>query len=398
MSLRVARLDDLCEINPRAPRVLADDELVSFLPMAGVSENGCIAFEEQREAREVKKGYTYFERGDILVAKITPCFENGKATRTCSLNNSIGFGSTEFHVLRAGREIDPSYLYHMIWNAKFRELGAKNMTGSAGQKRVPVDFLKRLEIPLPTLDEQRRIVAILDRADALRRKRRRTIELLDSLVQSVFIEMFGNLVSSRAWPRGTISDWVSDFDTGKNLAPDSDSQNIGGYRVLKVSAVTSGVFLPEESKPLPRSYEPPVQHLVRKGDLLFSRANTAELIGATAYVEVETEKTALPDKIWRFVWSRVKTPNPHFIHALFSSGYFRRELTRRATGTSGSMKNISKEKVLNIEISLPDRGEQDKFGDRSGVIRRASLLAIRQSELMERQFCSLQHRAFSGAL
>src|SRR5882672_4670728 len=161
--MQVARLDDVCEINPRMPKTLADDDVATFLPMAAVSEDGHIDFEEQREVREVKKGYTYFERGDVLVAKITPCFENGKATRTISLNTAVGFGSTEFHVLRAGKGIDRSYLFHMIWNSKFREVGAKNMTGSAGQRRVPADFLKRLEIPLPPLDKQRRIAAILDK-------------------------------------------------------------------------------------------------------------------------------------------------------------------------------------------------------------------------------------------
>ncbi len=154
------------------PKGLSDEGVASFLPMAAVSEDGLIAFEEERPVREVRKGYTYFERGDVLVAKITPCFENGKATRTSALRKPFGFGSTEFHVLRAGNEIDPSYLFHMIWNSKFRTVGMNNMTGSAGQKRVPADFLKRLEIPLPPLPEQRRIAAILDKADALRRKRR----------------------------------------------------------------------------------------------------------------------------------------------------------------------------------------------------------------------------------
>ncbi|MGJ4911789.1 restriction endonuclease subunit S [Bradyrhizobium sp. HKCCYLS2033] len=266
------------------------------------------------------------------------------------------------------------------------------------QPNISQAIVRETKLRLPPLDEQRRIAAILDKADAMRRKRRRAIELLDSLVQSIFSHMFGDLVASNVWPRGTISNWVADFDTGKNLAPDSDSRNTDGYRVLKVSAVTSGVFLPAESKPLPRNYEPPVEHLVRKGDLLFSRANTAELIGATAYVEAEIARMAMPDKIWRFVWNRTNRPNPHFIHALFSSSHFRRELTKRATGTSGSMKNISKEKVLKIEVAMPDRSKQDEFTDRSMAVRRAALLARRQLELMEQQFSALQHRAFGGNL
>jgi type I restriction enzyme S subunit len=394
--MNFARLDDVCEINPRMPKSLVDGDAATFLPMAAISEGGHIDFEERREVRDVKKGYTYFERGDVLVAKITPCFENGKAARTISLSNPIGFGSTEFHVLRAGEEIDRSYLFHMIWNSKFREAGAKNMTGSAGQKRVPADFLKRLEIPFPPIDEQRRIAAILDKADALRRKRKRAIELLDSLTQSIFLGMFGDLVESRAYSRGTVSDWVADFDTGKNLAPDPDGKQIDGYRVLKVSAVTMGVFLPQESKPLPVRYEPPASHIVNEGDLLFSRANTAELIGATAYVETAHQKLVLPDKIWRFVWREANSPNPRFVHALFSTPSFRHALTKRATGASGSMKNISKPKVLGIEIALPAREQQDAFAARYRVIQQCLSTATMQSTMLEDQFSSLQSRAFSG--
>jgi type I restriction enzyme S subunit len=380
------------------PKALADDEIVSFLPMAAVSEDGQIAFEEQRELREVRKGYTYFERGDVLLAKITPCFENGKATLTASLQNEVGFGSTEFHVLRPQAALDPSYLFHLIWNPALREVGATNMTGSAGQKRVPADFLKRLEIPLPPLSEQRRIAAILEKADALRRKRRQAIELLDGLTQSIFLEMFGDLIDSDAHPRASLAAWVANFDTGKNLAPAPDPKQQDGYRVLKVSAVTSGAFRPEEAKPLPKNYEPPTAHLVRQGDLLFSRANTAELLGATAYVEQTPERLVLPDKIWRFVWRRGNEPNPKFVHALFSTPSFRRELSKRATGTSGSMKNIAKPKVLAIELAMPSRDEQEAFLLRQAEVARTVVAGTSQSSLFEGLFSSLQHRAFSGQL
>jgi type I restriction enzyme S subunit len=398
VTFRATRLSEICDINPKMPKSLDDSALASFLPMAAVSEEGRIAFEEERTVAEVKKGYTYFERGDVLIAKITPCFENGKASRTISLSKPFGFGSTEFHVLRAANEVVPDFLFYRIWNASFRELGAENMTGSAGQKRVPADFLKRLEIRLPPLDEQRRIATILDKADALRRKRRRAIDLLENLTQSIFLEMFGDLVERGKYPRGNISDWVADFETGKNLAPDPDVRARNGFRVLKVSAVTKGVFLPTEAKPLPLNYKPPASHLVRAGDLLFSRANTADLIGATAYVESEYDGLVLPDKIWRFVWRSTNAPHPRFVHALFGTPSFRRELSKRATGTSSSMKNISKSKVLEIEISMPDRRDQEKFAARQKAVQLCFSPAVKQSSILEDQFVSLQSRAFSGQL
>jgi type I restriction enzyme, S subunit len=289
---------------------------------------------------------------------------------------------------RSGLSVDAKYLFHFL-NA--------HEVPSAGYSRH-YKFLKRLEVPLPALDEQLRIAAILDRADALRRRRNRAIGLLDSLTLSIFLEQFGDLVDSRKYPRGTISDWVEDFETGKNLAPDPDALAAGGYRVLKVSAVTTGVFLPNESKPLPEDYEPPAAHVVCAGDLLFSRANTAELIGATAYVESECEHIVLPDKIWRFRWRKDNAPNPRFVHALFSSPTFRREVSKRATGTSGSMKNISKEKVLGIKVALPSRDEQDEFASKQEALRTVKESAMCQARLIEEQFSSLQHRAFSGQL
>jgi len=157
---------------------------------------------------------------------------------------------------RSEDAVDTKYLFHFL---------SANEVPSAGYSRH-YKFLKRLEIPLPSLDEQRRIAAILDKADTLRRKRKRALDLLDSLRRSIFLEMFGDLVESCDYPKGTISDWVADFDTGKNLAPDPDARQFNGYRVLKVSAVTTGIFLPDQSKPLPVGYEPPASHIVKKGD------------------------------------------------------------------------------------------------------------------------------------
>jgi len=126
MSVRVVELGDVCEINPRAPKNIPDETVVSFLPMSAVSELGFLSFEELRTYREVKKGYTYFERGDVLIAKITPCFENGKATVTDKIRNQIGFGSTEFHVVRPSPQVDAQYIFFLLWSGFFRIIGEKS--------------------------------------------------------------------------------------------------------------------------------------------------------------------------------------------------------------------------------------------------------------------------------
>jgi len=161
--------------------------------MAAVDSDSLIARPtEQRPIETLLSGFTYFSDGDVLVAKITPCFENGKIAEV-QLSSEHGFGSTEFHVLRAkAGHLHPRYLTHFLRQPSVRHAGERRMTGSAGQRRVPRDFLKELAIPLPPLQEQRRIAAILDKADALRQKRRAALQKLDSLTQSLFLDMFGD--------------------------------------------------------------------------------------------------------------------------------------------------------------------------------------------------------------
>ncbi len=190
---RVA-ISKVCEVNPRLPSALrldADRE-VDFIPMANLGEDGRICANGTRKLREVVKGYTYFQNGDVIVAKITPCLENGKAAYVRDLPHQVAFGSTEFHVLRPKCEIDARYLFYMIWNPRFRHEASRNMTGTAGQQRVPAAFLERFEIPLPSLSEQKRIANILDKADAIRRRRREAIKESARFAFSVFHQMFGD--------------------------------------------------------------------------------------------------------------------------------------------------------------------------------------------------------------
>jgi len=201
MKRQVVRLGQVVDINPSTKATGSADDLVAFLAMADISEEGRVASVQQRPLADVQKGYTIFQAGDVLLAKITPCFENGKAAFVESLPTQVGFGSTEFHVLRPTREIDPKFLFHLIWSPSFRRLGASRMTGSAGQKRVPVAFLADYEFPLPSPREQQRIAAILDKADGLLRKRQEAMRLADTLRRSVFVQMFGDPdLNPKAWP------------------------------------------------------------------------------------------------------------------------------------------------------------------------------------------------------
>ncbi len=169
------KIKDAAQVNPRSNSV-DDDTLVTFLPMNAVSESGTIQGVELRKAIDVKKGFTSFETGDVLVAKITPCFENYKGCLCTELKNDRGYGSTEFHILRPKKSITGEYLHVLTRTHHFRGAGELNMTGTAGQKRVPTIFLKNYDFSLPPLPEQKAIADLLSTWDEAIEKTERLIQ------------------------------------------------------------------------------------------------------------------------------------------------------------------------------------------------------------------------------
>lgn len=157
----VSKMKEICTINPLRPEVIP--EKVVFLSMADVSEDGKILHQQKVDYQSVKQGFTPFQKGDILVAKITPCFENGKGAHTEKLITDVGFGSTEFHVLRS--KINSTYtFYHTVFQS-FRKKLEREMTGSAGQKRVQTASLANYSITIPPVAEQQKIAVILTTQD-----------------------------------------------------------------------------------------------------------------------------------------------------------------------------------------------------------------------------------------
>ena len=180
----VKRLKYAVNLNPASTEARThDDSLeVSFVPMEAVGEYGGLELVTTKPIRDVYDGYTYFREGDVLVAKITPCFENGKGAIATGLVNEIAFGTTELHILRTKSTTNRQFLFYLSMGDAFRKLGQAEMYGAGGQKRVPESFITDLLHPLPPLPEQRAIAAFLDREtariDALVAKKERLIELL----------------------------------------------------------------------------------------------------------------------------------------------------------------------------------------------------------------------------
>lgn len=291
------------------------------------------------------------------------------------------------------RRADLRFMYHALVARGFRD----TITGTA-QPQITRESLRRVTLRLPPLPEQRRIADILDKADAIRRKRKEAIALTEELLRSAFLEMFGDPVTNpKGWPVKLLGEVIDHLDAGWSANGDARERTADEFGVLKVSAVTSGIFRAEEHKAVPASAIDRELVTPRRGDLLFSRANTRELVAATCLVERDEPRLFLPDKLWRVV-PRADAATTPYLRFLLAHDRLRSELTKTATGTSGSMLNVSMEKLRGLRAPFPPIALQNKFA--SLVWRSLSAKAQHQSarEQAEDLFNSLVARAFSGAL
>lgn len=292
------------------------------------------------------------------------------------------------------QKVDPEYLYWFI-RSKASDLIARGVKKGATVHSLISGCLEGLEVPLPSRDRQTGIVDLLSRAEGIVRLRHEAQAKAQAIIPALFLETFGNPESNpKGWPLRPVRDIVARFEGGKNLQAGSE----GGsrYQILKVSAVTSGNYIEAEKKPAPECYEPPKSHLVRAGDMLFSRANTQALVGATAIVESTDGRTLLPDKLWRFVWSEAIDQN--YMHALFQNQHIRRELGKLSTGTSASMRNISQEKLYQLRLPIAPIELQTAFGEQVEALQSVSALQRKAVKLAIDSFNSILARAFRGDL
>lgn len=186
-----SKLEDHTELNPNKKELLKFNGNVSFLPMSNVSENGKIDLSINRNIDDVRKGFTFFKDNDVIVAKITPCFENGKGAPVFGLLNGVGFGSTEFHVLRPKNTVNTVWLYHVTMLSKFRLEGEKKMTGSGGQRRITKDFINNFKLNIPPLYLQNEFADFVVQVDKSQLAIQKSLEELETLKKSLMQEYFG---------------------------------------------------------------------------------------------------------------------------------------------------------------------------------------------------------------
>lgn len=388
----VAALCDIANLNPPLNQTLSDDETVSFLGMAAVSEEGGTGQGEDRRYVDVRKGYTPFLNGDVLVAKITPCFENGKIAQA-SLRHRVGFGSTEFHVVRPDPDkVAPRYLLHFLRQASVRRQGERRMTGSGGQRRVPQGFLAELALPIPALPEQRHIADVLDRAEVLRAKRGAAIATLDQLAQALFIEQFGDPVENqKGLPLRTLLELVDEDRpiTYGILMPGPD-QAVGVKYVRVVDMKNGGIDSSSVRRTTREVSDMYRRSLLKAGDLLLSIRGH---VGRVALVPKDLEGANITQDTARLA---VSAAAPMFIRECLRTPGVQGWMARHTKGVA--VRGLNLGDLKRLTMPAPPRPQQESFARRVAAIEKLKSLHRASLAKLDELFASLQHRAFRGEL
>lgn len=335
---------------------------------------------------------TQVRPGDILIS-IT-----ADLGRTAVIPRNFGTGYINQHLaLVRVRDFDPHFVSSFIGLGPGRQQLIKLDRGGV-KSGLNFDDIRSITLPRPSISEQQQIVSILDKADAIRRMRRESVRLAEELLRSTFLEMFGDPVTNpKGWKVQPLGEVIEQLEAGWSANGDPRLATGTEFGVLKVSAVTSGYFRPEEHKAVSAELVDRPLVTPRAGDLLFSRANTRELVGATCLVESDQPRLFLPDKIWRVVVRDGYATTP-YLRFLLSHERFRCELTKTATGTSGSMLNVSMDKLKQLRAPIPSFNVQKRFSAFvwAGLQSKARFAGAETDS--NNLFDSLLDRAFRGEL
>lgn len=398
-ALKLSKLADVASINPKLVKQPAADDAISFIPMSAVdAETGTTKSGDDRLFGEVSKSYTHFADEDILVAKITPCFENGKIAQA-HLSRPTGVGSTEFHVIRSNpTQLDARYLLHFLRRPAIRLAGEQRMTGSAGQRRVPEAFLAGLLIPTPPLYEQRRIAEVLDRADELRAKRRQALAHLDDLAQAVFLDMFAAEVS-KGWRTVTVAD-VAHQRKGSIRTGPFGSQLLHsefvdhGVAVLGIDNAVSNEFRWDQLRFISEEkYQQLARYTVHPGDVLITIMGTC---GRCAVVPEDIPR-AINTKHLCCITLDAGRCLPEFLHRYFLTHPIARRYLRQ-TAKGAIMAGLNMEIIKAMPVVLPPLVLQQEFVKRLRGVERMKAHHRGGSTELDALFASLQDRAFRGLL
>jgi type I restriction enzyme S subunit len=392
-------LKEVCKIKPpkkEARDRLGENDEVTFLPMnmLGIDQKYCEGT-ERKKLKEVAGSYTYFRENDVLLAKITPCFENGKLGIANNLENGIGFGSSEFIVYRPSDEINREYLYYFLYQPSFRETGSKRMTGAVGHKRIPKDFYEDYLIPIPPIHEQKQIVQILDGAfaaiDKAKANIEKNIENAKELYQSKLNEIFSQ--KGEGWEEKSLND-VCKVERGSSPRPIKKflTTKEEGVHWVKIGDVGESDKYVTRTAQFITKAGAKKSRFVDVGDLILSNSMSfgrPYLMKISGYIHDGWFVLRVPEEL-----------NGDYFWEVLASPFLKRQFNELAAGAI--VKNISGDLVKKAKIPLPSFSEQQKIVREIGFLRDSfqQLNDNYDSKLkaLEELKKAILHKAFTGEL
>ena len=366
------RLKYLANINPPKSEVssLPPDTPVSFVPLADFGTDGEIHGAKVRPVEKVYDGYTYFREGDIAIAKITPSFENEKGAICAELENGIGFGTTELHVLRPPPDINTQFLWYALRTKPFMDLGEASMRDVAGQQRVPEEFVGNFEIPIHLPDKQRAIVDFLDertsKINKLIEKNLHLIELLEEKRDAEISEVVTKGISPDVAMMDSGVDWIGDvpshweeYRIGSLIEEVKRSVNVQNdqvYQEIGIKSFGKGIFHKEpvagEQIGTKNVFE------VVEDAIIFNIVFAWE--GAVA-VSSEDESGMIASHRFPMFVPQDDNINLKYLKLFFSHGYGSGVLDWHSHGAAGRNRTLNREAMLSEEFWIPPRDEQEEI-------------------------------------
>ncbi|WP_148416517.1 restriction endonuclease subunit S [Haloferax sp. KTX1] len=402
------RLKHLARINPTKSELSDLDPKtdVSFVPLEDFGTDGEIKDTETRPLEEVYDGYTYFREGDIAIAKITPSFENGKGAICRGLENGIGFGTTELHILRPRKGVNTEFLWYVLRSKPFMDEAETAMRGVAGQQRVPTEFIEEFRVDLPRYEIQTEMSNYLSSSiNNLRAASDKLGELREYLSSKRNAEIT-NLITGRRsdgtrelaqketpligvesipehWETARIGWLISSLQNGWSPNASSRPAEDDEYGVLKLSAVSKGEFRPGKNKALSPSSEVPSESIVSPDQVLVTRANTPELVADACTVDQHSRRLIAPDLMF-IINVDAEQLDPRYLSEWLVTGPARSQIRMDAHGSSGSMVKVSQQNLKDWKMPLPPKDEQEQILEKVDQLRdKSAALSNRISEITD---------------
>lgn len=385
------RLNDLFIINPPKDNISNDTE-VSFIAMKDVSDAGYLISSEVKRFEEVKNGYTYFKNDDIILAKITPCFENGKMAVLSNLTNNYGVGSTEFYVFRKrpNANILPQILYYIFKEPSFRKNAIMHMSGAAGQKRVQRKFLEYYPLSIPlTTAEQQEIVQVLDTMSNIIRLREECISHAQDLIPALFQEMFKQYIKQKD-KHISIGSVTSDT---KQINPLKFFETEFYY--IDIASINNDTGIIETPKIININETPPsrARKLVQTNDVIISMTRPYLKGFSIIPKHLDGQIVSTGFSVLRSIPEKIL---PLYLFAYARTDMFVGQLIPKMKGANYPA--VRDSDVRSVKIPLPPIELQEQFAEKVEKIN--SYIKEQQEELAnaKQMFQSLLHHAFTGEL